>query len=454
VPAKWIDDTNGLSRRSFLRMSGLTAMSAGLPVKSSGSAAKAAPTMIGVPFEKMEPALGIIGTGSRGTLLLRILLELNVKVRAVCDVLNEPVEVAQTLVEHAGQAKPELYSGSVNAYEKLIERDDINTILIATPWEWHVPMALKAMRAGKHVLLEVPAATTIEDCWKLVDASEETRRHCVLLENCCYGYNELMLLNMIADDRFGDLLFAECGYLHDLRDLIFSAKTGGTWRRDAMTKRIGNLYPTHGLGPVANYMRINRGDRFDYMVSMSTPAKGLDTYRKQHIAAGDPKWGEHYVTGDMNTSLIKTVNGLTITLQYDLTNPRPYSRINSIAGTKGIFTDFPPRISLEGQRDEDSWMSIDEWKQKYEHSLWKDSHSIAKADSDHGDMDFVMLRRTIQCMRDGLEPDIDVYDAAAWSAPGPLSAASIRNRGNSMDFPDFTRGKWRTRAACNLTRLG
>ncbi len=230
-----------------------------------------------------------------------------------------------------------------------MSRDDLDLVIIATPWNWHVEMAVAAMKHGKHAAVEVPAATTIEDCWKLVNTSEETRRHCMMLENCCYGYNETLILRLIHEGLFGDLLYGEGAYLHDLREELFSDKGEGLWRRTFHTELNGNLYPTHGLGPVANYMGIQRGDRFDYIVSVSTPQRGLDLYRQAHVPESDPRWAESYVCGDMNTSIIKTAKGLSITLKHDTSNPHPYDRINMIAGTKGAFADYPPRIYFDGQ---------------------------------------------------------------------------------------------------------
>jgi hypothetical protein len=251
---------------------------------------------------------------------------------------------------------------------------------------------------------------------------------------------------MIQAGLFGELLYGEGAYLHDLREELFSNKGEGLWRRTIHTERNGNLYPTHGLGPVANYMGIQRGDRFDYIVSMSSPERGLDVYRKAHLAPGDPRWAEHYVTGDMNVSLIKTAKGLTITLKHDVSNPRPYDRVNQIAGTKGIFADYPPRIYFDGQKGEEAWASVDEWKQ-YQHPLWKEEGEIAKKLGGHGGMDYIMLYRLLQCMREGLSPDMDVYDAATWSAPGPLSRQSVERGSAPIKFPDFTRGHWQERSA-------
>jgi len=341
------------SRRDFLRIGAAGALAASMPQMhgeaDAGDASAHAATMINVAFEKAAPRIGMIGTGGRGTNLLENLLGADAKVLALCDVVQEKAEHAQSLVTKAGQKSPELYTDGEHAYEKLVARDDLDLVIIATPWDWHVDMAVAAMKHGKHAATEVPAATSIEDCWRLVDTSEQTRRHCVMLENCCYGANETTVLRMTHAGLFGDLLYGEGAYLHDLRDELFSNKGEGLWRRNFHTRLNGNLYPTHGLGPVANYMRVNRGDRFDYIVSMSTPQRGLDEFRKAHCNDSDARWAERYITGDLNTSLIKTAKGLNITLKHDTSNPHPYDRLNVIGGTKGVFSDYPPRIYFDGQ---------------------------------------------------------------------------------------------------------
>ena len=442
------------SRRDFLRIGAATALGASmaqLHAETPGEDAPAprAKTMMNVPFEKSGPRIGMIGTGGRGTNLLENLLGADAKVLALCDVVREKAEHAQSLVAKTGQKPPELYTDGEHAYEKLVARDDLDLVIIATPWDWHVDMAVAAMKNGKHAATEVPAATTIENCWRLVDTSEETRRHCMMLENCCYGATETTVLRMVHAGLFGDLLYGEGAYLHDLRDELFSNKGEGLWRRDFHTRLNGNLYPTHGLGPVANYISINRGDRFDYIVSMSTPQRGLDEYRKAHLSDTDPRWAERYITGDLNTSLIKTAKGLNITVKHDTSNPRPYDRINMIGGTKGVFADYPPRIYFDGQEGGEEWGSLDKWKQ-YQHPLWAKEGEIAKKLGGHGGMDFIMLYRLLECMHEGLCPDMDVYDAAAWSAPGPLSEASVANGSAPQKFPDFTRGCWRDRTASQI----
>ena len=435
---------NPPSRRDLLR-GAVAGTTAALLARSAAEAQPAEPnTVVGMAFEPREKVrLGLVGCGGRGSGVLKEFLAVEgVEVTAVCDVVKDAALKAQAAVERAGHKPPAVYANGDHDFENLFKRDDVDLAYLASPWDWHVPMAVAAMTNGKHAFVEVPAATTIADCWKLVDTSEKTRRHCLMLENCCYGYNELMVLNMVRDGLFGDLLHGEGAYLHDLRRLLFEDRSEGLWRRIPHTSHNGNLYPTHGLGPVANYMGINRGDRFDYLVSMSSPERGLDAWRKAHIPADSPKWKEKYLCGDMNTSLIKTANGLTISLQHDVVNPHPYDRINLIAGAKGIFRDYPARIYLDNP-DSEEYTPIDQYKEKYEHPLWKHQGELARKMGGHGGMDFVMVYRLTECMRQGIAPDFDVYDAAAWSAPGPLSQESVANGSAPVKFPDFTRGKWK-----------
>jgi hypothetical protein len=293
--------------------------------------------------------------------------------------------------------------------------------------------------------VEVPAARTIAECWDLVNTSESTRRHCIQLENCCYGYNELLVLNMVRAGLFGDLTHGGAAYNHDLRSILFSNEGEGLWRRFENVNRNGNLYPTHGLGPVAHYMDINRGDRFEYLVSMSSPALSLSAYRKEQLKPDDPRQKEVYRCGDLNSSLIKTAKGRVIALEHNVADPQPYDRINLIAGTKGIFRDYPARIYLDGAAKEE-FGPIDPYKERFEHQYWKQVGELARELGGHGGMDFVMAYRLIQCIREGAAPDIDVYDAAAWSAPGPLSEASVAKGSAPMPFPDFTRGRWQKAA--------
>lgn len=434
-----------LSRRAFV---GLGAMGAVEAVAQKTGVAKAVPfhSMVGVRFERKDPRIGFIGTGGRGTALLKNLLASEGKVVAICDVVPEHAQHAQKMVEKAGQPSPELYTNGDHDYERLVKRDDIDLVLIATPWAWHARMAVAGMEHGKHVCVEVPAVRTLEECWQIVHVSEKTRRHCMMLENCCYGYNEMLVLRLAQQGRFGDLLWGEGAYLHDLRSELFSDKGEGLWRRTENTLRNGNLYPTHGLGPVANYMGVLRGDNFSHIVSMSSPERGLSAYRAEHVPAGDPKWKERYKEGDFNVSLIKTVNGLTITVKHDVANPTPYSRVNALGGSKGVFMDYPPRIYFDGQPGKEAYVDLTGFKDQ-EHPLWTKMGQIAKKLGGHGGMDFIMLYRLLECFRNGDAPDMDVYDAALWSSVGPLSITSTAQGSMPQKFPDFLRGQWKRREA-------
>jgi predicted dehydrogenase len=444
------------SRRELLRTAALT--SAGLALGATPAAAHdgawpgpiafpeppaAGETMMGVPFEKRATArIAIVGTGLRGRSVLNEWLGVpGVSITALCDLVPDKVDRAIAMVTKAGQRAPARFVGE-RAYEQLVQRDDVDLVYTATPWEWHVPVCVAAMRAGKHAATEVPAAYTIEDCWTLVDTSERTRRHCVMLENCNYGYNELLVLQMVKAGVFGALKHAGAAYNHDLRAILFEGRDEGLWRRAHHTRRNGNLYPTHGLGPVAFMLGIHRGDRLDYLVSMSTPEQGLTKWRADHEAANAAVAGERYVTGDLNTSLVKTALGRTIRLEHDVSSPRPYSRINSIQGDKGIFEDYPARVHVEGEGRAHAWASLDAYKATYEHPLWRELGEKARG-AGHGGMDYIMAYRLAQCLREGLPPDMDVYDAAAWSAPGPCSELSVARGSAPVKIPDFTRGRWR-----------
>ena len=446
-----------LSRREMLRHAALAGLGiagahsgvmAGESESALGSLIAGPPpkhqSMINVPFKRYETVrLAVVGTGLRGRGVLREFLNVpGVQVTALCDVVEEKVLQAKALVEKAGQKTPALYFKGERGFEEAVRRDDVDFVYVATPWEWHVPQSLAAMNAGKHVGTEVPAAYTIEDCWKLVDTSERTRRHCIIMENCCYDYDELLVLNMIRAGLLGELIHGECAYNHDLRHILFETRDEGLWRRRHHTLRDSNLYPTHGLGPLANYMNINRGDKFNYLVAMSSGHWGLEAYRKEHLAADDPRQKEVYKSGDYNTSLVKTAKGRSVMLQHNVSTPRPYDRINLIQGTKGIFRDYPSRVFIDGQEGGHTWQNMDKFKARYEHELWRKEGETARRLGGHGGMDYLMCYRLIECMRQGLVPDMDVYDAAAWSAPGPLSEISVARGSSPVKFPDFTRGRW------------
>jgi len=428
------------TRRDLLKFAGI-ALASQLRAQSASS-------MADVRFTAKENIrIGVIGTGGRGGSLVDNFSAVpGVSVTALCDVVPQKVQRVQARLDRAGKAgqKIAVYTDGDHAFEQLVKRDDVDLVIVATPWNWHTPMAVAAMKAGKDVAVEVPAARTLDECWELVNTSEATKRHCIQLENCCYGYNEMLVLNIVRAGLLGELTHGGAAYNHDLRSILFSPDGEGQWRRFEHLNRDGNLYPTHGLGPVAHYMDVNRGDRFDTLVSMSSISAGLQQYRKDKLAADDPRQKEVYQEGDFNVSLIRTVKGRVIELEHNVSSPQPYDRINLIAGTKGIFRDYPPRIYIDGAAKEE-FTNLDAYKAQYEPALWKKIGEMAKELGGHGGMDFVMAYRLIECMKQGLPPDIDVYDAAAWSAPGPLSEASIKQGSAPQKFPDFTRGKWANR---------
>lgn len=396
-------------------------------------------TMMDVPFEKRDLVrFGFVGVGGRGFSQMKMILAVEgTQITAISDPVEAHVLRAKESVENAGQPSPALETD----WRRLCAREDVDFVYICSPWDLHVDQAVYAMQCGKHAGVEVPAAGTLADCWRLVDASEHTRRHCVILENCCYGNSEMIVLNMVRAGLFGTITHGEAAYIHDLRKTLLADTGEGRWRREPHKTRNGNLYPTHGLGPVAQYMNIHHGDRFARLVSMSSLSAALQEYRDANLPADNPRRNEKYLCGDMNSSLIQTARGCTILLQHDVVTPRPYSRLNLIAGSKGTFSDFPPRVFLDGQT-EHNWKPLDAFKAQYEHPFWKEYGELARKKGGHGGMDFIMNYRLVQTIRQGLSPDINVYDAAAWSAPGPLSDISVAWDSLSVPFPDFTRGHW------------
>ncbi|MFM9873585.1 MAG: Gfo/Idh/MocA family protein [Fimbriimonadaceae bacterium] len=407
------------------------------------------------PMEKVRVA--VIGVGARGSGHVVQLCALEgVEVKAICDLYQDWADNAAANVVKAGQPAPTLYVGDPYGYKKMLDRKDIDAVFIATPWQWHTPMALEAMRKGKHAFIEVPAGMTLEECWALVDTAEETQRHCMMMENVNYGREELMVLNMVRKGALGELLHGEAAYIHDLRGQMHEEERGtGSWRTLEYMSRNGNLYPTHGLGPVAQYMNINRGDRFDFMSSVSSNCRARSIYAKAHFPEGH-KWRKRaFVCGDINTSIIRSVKGKTIMVQWDEQLPRPYTRHNLIQGTKGCWSGFPGKVAIEDKfkdkdgkiRDTDGWLQggdLNAVYAEYDHPLYKSEGELAVKMGGHGGMDFLMLWRIIYCLRNGEAMDQDVYDAASWSAVTPLSVESVANRGKSVDFPDFTRGGWKT----------
>ena len=404
------------------------------------------------PLDKVRVA--IIGLGQRGSMVINDLLGIDfVEITALCDIRKELVDRALKKSKDRRGFTPKAYFGDENQWEKLVAQDDIDVVYVDTPWDWHVIMCEKTMLAGKHAFVEVAAALTVDECWRLVDMSEKTQRHCPILENCCYGEEELFVLNMAREGVFGTLTHGECAYLHDLRSMLFNLGTEGDWRREYHKRLNGNLYPTHGFGPVCQYLNVGRGDNLKFVVSASSPEAALSEYLKEKNPNNGRHAGETYVCGDMNTSIIKTELGRTIMLQHNVVASRPYSRINALYGSKATFFDYEPRLAVDNgsayglsAKNSDHWLKDADMKimrEKFTHPLWRQLQARAKK-SGHGGMDYVMSYRMLDCIRQGITPDMTVYDAAMWSCMIELTSQSVESGSQPMPVPDFTRGAWKT----------
>ena len=443
--------THDPTRRDFLRIGGAAAVLGA--TYADADAARSAPILeqtagSAAPFQAAPIELvriGYVGVGLQGSSHVRNLIGIpGCRVTAVCDIRSERTDWAAKALTDAGQPAPAVYTRGPRDFERLCETEDLDLVYTATPWEWHVPVMLAAMKNGKHAATEVPAAMTLDDCWAIVEAAEKHKKHCVLMENCNYDRMEMMVYNMVRQGLFGEILHAEGGYLHDLRGIKFENRNEGLWRRAWSMKLDGNPYPTHGLGPIANCLEINRGDRFDYLMSVSSPSRGLQNWAVDHFPPDAPERKEKFILGDVNTSLIKTARGRTIMVQHSTNLPRPYSRIHLVQGTKGLFQGYPHRAYIEGRGRADQWVQAADLLAEFEHPLWKEIAAQA-AGAGHGGMDYIEDYRLIKCLREGTPTDMDVYDAAALSSVVELSCQSVAKNGRPMEFPDFTRGKWRAR---------
>ncbi len=459
------------NRRKFLKASGLV----GISLASAGiinvqaspqddSSAESNKTsyvqkfnMSGYAAPKLETVrIGFVGLGNRGPGAVNRMRKIEgVDIKALCDLRPDKVNAVKKSLEGSAH-NPQVYTGKEDEWKKMCDRNDIDLIYIATPWSLHAPMAVYAMNQGKHVCIEVPAAKTLEECWQLVETSEKTKKHCIILENCCYDFFELMTLNMSRQGLLGEIIHGEGAYNHDLLNSNFN-KTGyyDMWRLKE-NMRNGNLYPTHGLGPVAQVLDINRGDRMDYLVSTSSNDFSMSLKAKE-LAAKDDFYKEYATKtyrGNMNVTTIKTVKGKTIMLQHDVSSPNIYSRIFKINGTKGSVLKYPdpPRIAF----GDEEWINEEEFKkmeEQYQPPIIKRVGELAKQVGGHGGMDFLMDWRTIDCLRNGLPVDMDAYDAALWSSIAPLSEQSVANRSKSIDIPDFTAGSWKTNKPVDISLL-
>jgi hypothetical protein len=454
------------TRRNFIKLSALSGAFLGytgfMPNVSRESILEKIEEMSSPPASKGKSVIGLtvptikqvkvafIGLGNRGSEHLQLVDALcpdKATITAICDVQKAKVDAGLEALKMSGHGqKPAVYTGSIDSWKELVKRDDIDLIIIATPWEDHAPMSIESLKNGKHVAVEVPVAYTLDDIWKLVDTAEEMQLNMMMMENVCYGDEELWLLNMAQQGVLGTLTYAECAYIHNLRELMFSQTYYyNMWRLRHHLVRDGNFYPTHGLGPVAQYMGVNRGDSFEKIVSMSSLQASLDEYSKQIESTNEFYNRTGYKHGDMNSSLIKTQKGRSILVKHNVITPRPYSRINALAGTEGYHEGYPSRLSLAGINKGEEWLNEDDYKQykeKYQHPIWEKLKKGIEKYGGHGGMDFVMIYRLIDCLNNGWFLDEDVYDAASWSVVIPLSALSIELGNIPIKFPDFTRGRW------------
>lgn len=398
--------------------------------------------------------VGFIGLGMRGPSAVERFTHIpGVSINALCDLRPDRVEHCQNILKKANLKEAASYSGSEDAWKQLCERDDLDLIYIATDWKHHVPMMLYAMEQGKHVACEVPAAMTMEDIWAVVNTAERTRKHCMQLENCVYDFFELTTLNMAQEGVFGEVLHVEGSYIHNLND--FWDAYYKDWRLNYNREFRGDVYATHGLGPACQLLNIHRGDKMNYLVSMDTKTVSIPEFikekRGEDISAG-------FKNGDHTMTMIKTEKGKTIQIQHDVANPRPYSRMYQLTGTKGFANKYP----YEGYAIEASQVSKDEvpnhenlsghsfvsaevkkaLMEKYKHPIHKELEETAKKVGGHGGMDFIMDYRLIYCLRNGLPLDMDVYDLAEWCCLAPLTAVSLENNSAPVEIPDFTRGGW------------
>ena len=393
--------------------------------------------------------LGVVGMGSRGCGVVGRMCNLpGVTVVAICDNVPDKVAKAQKMLADAKRPAAKEFIGE-DAWRRLCDDPDVDVVYNTTPWALHVPVQLAAMRGGKHVFTEVPSAFTVDECWELVETSEKTCRHCMQLENCCYGEIEMLTFNLAKLGMLGELVHAEGAYIHDLRSMCKSEWPGcECWRFDENRVHGGNRYPTHGLVPLCLTMDVNRGDRLDYLVSLDSNQANFRAYMEANLAPGNPRRLSRVKMADMNTTLIKTALGKSIMIQHDVSSPRPYSRIQLVTGTKGSICDYPYRVVFEEWPGSGAhkWYGEEkakEIREKYRHPLWKTVGELAKRVGGHGGMDFIMDARWLYCLQQGLPLDMDVYDLAVTSCICELTETSADNRGRTCDIPDFTRGDWR-----------
>ena len=454
-------------RREFLRGTawmGAAAIAAGCsssPFRMFGTCGAPMQGFALKPMKKVRVAC--VGVGARGSgAVHRISMIPGTEVVAIADLFQDRVDRQVKWLKDNGKPAPAFALAGPEGYRTICESDKVDVIYSVTPWHMHVPIAVCAMEHGKVSFVEVPGALTIDDCWRMVETSERTKMPCMMLENCCYGEYEMAMFNMVKQGVFGELVHGEAAYIHDQRSLQYNSryhtmdghpdasKAGRPgWTLDTYSKHSGNWYPTHGLGPVAKYMDINRGDNFDFLVSLDSKQANYHHYGRELYK----DWRRDFKVkmGDMNLSLIRTKLGRSILLEHDVASPRPYSRINLISGTKGMAMSYPEfKVALEertGDGKAHEYLgpeATEAIRRKYRHPMWQVAGAVARKVGGHGGIDFIMDLRWSYCLQNGLPLDTDVYDLAAWSAMVELTERSVDSGSRPVDCPDFTRGAWRT----------
>ena len=442
-----------LDRRKFLQTT--TAALASSTLMRAGHAG--ATSLVEGPLR-----VAVLGSGLRGQNHIRVLLtQPEVEVTAIADIDPEMVRRTYGVFDEVGHDRPTVYDRGPGDYRRLLAEATVDAVIIATPWRWHTVMAVAALRAGKYTGMEVAGAFSVEECWELVRAQEESDTHLFFLENVCYRRDVMAVLNMARQGVFGELLHLEGGYQHDLRAVKFNDGKqpygGGVefgekafhearWRTQHSVHRNGDLYPTHGLGPAANLLNINRGNRFVGISSMATKARGLHKYIVDQAGPDHPNARVEFKLGDIVTSMLSTQHGEVVVLHHDTNSPRPYSLGFRVQGTNGIWMDINDSIHIAGESPEHQWEPAAAWLERYDHPYWRAEGELAEG-AGHGGMDYFLIKDFVRVARAGVAPPIDVYDAATWLAVTPLSEQSVATGGTLQSFPDFTRGRWMDRPA-------
>ncbi|MBN8678433.1 MAG: Gfo/Idh/MocA family oxidoreductase [Chitinophagales bacterium] len=453
---------NKINRRSFLQNTALAGAALALPNMASAENPTAQANILQPSSFKSKLRIGFIGVGLRGQNHVEMaLLRDDCEVAAIADPDQRMLADTLKMIDEKGKKKPDVYDKGVYDYQRLLKDKSIDAVVIATPWEWHTQQCVEAMKEGKYVATEVCGGFSLDECWQLVNTHESTGAHLMFLENVCYRRDVMAVLQMVREGLFGELIHLEGGYEHDLRGVKFNdginpydsgvefgekAFSEAKWRTKHSIHRNGDLYPTHGVGPAAMMININRGNRFLYLTSIASKTRGLHDYVVNHPKGGPshPSAQVQFNLGDKVTTMIKCSNGETVMLSHDTSLARPYSLAFRVQGTRGIWMDVNKKLFIDGQTEAHRWTDAKSWLEKYDHPLWKRYGDDAKA-AGHGGMDFFVFHHFVESAKRNQAPQLDVYDAATWLAITPLSEASIATGSSPQAFPDFTRGRWTER---------